>query len=255
MSYNQSQSYVMNSIICTPSPVIKLFIAGVVFLIINHKDDMYIHIPFKSIIDDNMMKREFLFKGGGQDVLFCCFSNVLLLHIPSFFFINRTINITQSLTLLEHILHHYFIMALILLLFTSTTDELTGKICNFEIIIAAQMSFYFLWHIYHEIENNNKQTNSSHYKCTIFPNFLKLTICVLVAFFLPISIISNTTYTENCDIFYGDKMSPFNGKSKNIFKYLYIYSTFLLPDIGSILLQVIVNIYPLLFITSTVSIS
>ena len=164
----------------------------------------------------------------GQEMLFYCFLNLFLLHIPSFLWVYQ-VNLSKCLSLLEHIVHYYFTMALLLLFFTS---RLQCKQGNSELMVASQMSFYYLWHIHHKIKD------SSNSKCTLYPGFMGLTIYTLII--SGIVILFSAKDILKCDsITCGSVLSN---------DFINIYSAFLASEIASILFQWIEEIYSFLLI-------
>lgn len=117
----------------------------------------------------------------GQCLLFCCFSHILILHSLSFVWRSRVHGL-QSTSLLEHILHYYFIMAG-LLLWVSSSIHKSEKVNK---IIATQLSLYFLWHILHRCkETKNLSLFKKKTLATLFPMFIESFAWCFVLIILP----------------------------------------------------------------------
>ncbi len=87
------------------------------------------------------------------------------------------------------------------------------------------MSFYFMWHIYNKISLKN----------TIYPYFIKTSILVSIVPSLAIGLLWERDDTT-CELF--------QWKNINLmFELLSIYSTFLLPDMAVLFLEMISIFY------------
>ncbi len=167
--------------------------------------------------------------GGGQHILFYCFLNILVMHLPSFLWIN----VHQCLNVLEHILHYYITLAFFFFMFSYTlhTSEykMKGGRKNIEILIGIQMSFYFMWHIYNKIS----------LKSTLYPYFIKSSILMAIVPSLAIGLLWERDDTT-CELF---QWKDEKNKITLMFELLSIYSTFLLPDIAVLFLEMISFLY------------
>ena len=232
----------MSCVIFVPSTFIKILISILVVCVINYFD-VTTFLSQKDIIT-----RTKLFFSG-QQILFGCFFYILSMHIPSFLFY-RGVNLQHSLTILEHILHYYLTMASILFLFTYTLQVLEyGKRQNVEILIGAQMSFYFLWHIYNKIVDISR---GSRTECTFSPALIKMTIFIIGAFILPFGLGMLWEHNDTKDFFSWIEISC-KEKTLNLFlfDFLFVYSAFLISDIASIYFQWIEKFYPILIDINT----
>ena len=197
-----------------------------------------------------------------QRLLFCSFLNILSLHLPSFIWTYR-VHKPKCIALLEHILHYYFTLALVLYLFSKSHlhFKVSQAITEFnEMVVATQMSLYFLWHIYHEIK---MRTHHLKKPCTLFSDFIEMSICVFVIGVIPI-FWANNTFTSNTNaedsLFKNGLYCLEKGASTRLldkgniqsmmFQLGYLYSFFVFCDLGSIAFHLIERSYLIFFTNS-----
>ena len=236
-------------IVHSPTPLVKIIIIGILFFLSHLKQfnkEILLSFGPESVLDGSgwvgyYYQNSLGFSlSNGQQLLFCCFANVLVLHLPSFIWSYR-VNLTQSIRLLEHILHYYFTQALILLMLhmpLHVNGEPIGSIFN-ELIISSQMCFYFLWHIFHEMKTNNHHTFKKH--CTVFPNCIEMSIYLFITCIIPIFWASLSEHQETKPFYYHNDSR--DEISKILLQFLYLYSMFLIPEVGSLMFQLSENIY------------
>lgn len=145
----------------TPPPLPKVLMTLYIAMLIGMDDSMKTLINSRllplQIKTEEDINTTFYLSFKGQQLLFCCFFNILALHLSSFVWYShkRANNIPQNIILLEHILHYYFALAFILHLFNTFLNLFKiPTISNecIEMIAATQMCLYFQWHIFCEIK-------------------------------------------------------------------------------------------------------
>jgi hypothetical protein len=108
------------------------------------------------------------------------------------------------------------------------------------LIIASYMCFYFLWHILHVMKTHNHHTFKKN--CTVFPNCMELSIYLFISCIIPIFWASLSKYQETKDFYYHhDSMDDL--PKTIIFQLFYLYSMFLIPEVGSLIFQFSEDIY------------
>jgi hypothetical protein len=161
---------------------------------------------------------------GGQQLLCCCFLNLIALHLPSFFW-NRRVNTAQSIALLEHMIHYYFTLALLLKCFEYHRNKSAAVYSpTSEMIIASQMSLYFLWHVFREL----KLVDGGRRHCTLFPRLIEASIYIFAFVLLPVSWLA--AGTSGC--------AP-HGPWAHI---LSLFSTFILPETAAVIFQALKSV-------------
>lgn len=217
-----------------PPPVVKILIA------------FYIHL-----LDYASSKQLFLSAGqaqtalihqflpyeesaAGQCLLFCCFGNVLFLHLPSFVW-KCKVNVLQSTSLLEHILHYYFIMAALLLAISSLAAKADR-------VLSTQMALYFLWHIIHKCrESKHLSLFKKKTLCTLFPMCMESFAFCFVLVILPLFWLGKKDPLEKTS------SSSSSSFSEWIAHFMHINSFFVLCDLGSLVFQCLeIVVYPCL---------
>ena len=202
----------------TPTPLAKVFVIAFIFL--NNK---FVTNNYTALENSD---------GKAQQLLFCCFFNILSLHIPSFIW-NYKVNTSSSFALLEHILHYYFILAFMLFLVKYHYPLISPMM---EMTIGTQMCLYFLWHIFHEIK---LQEINLKKRCTLFPKVMETSISIFVICILPFywSLIPTDELQNLC----GEALErKYSGVLAHSFL---IFSSLLLSEIASILFQYLEDIY------------
>jgi hypothetical protein len=125
-------------------------------------------------------------------------------------------------------------------------------------IVATQMSLYFLWHIYREIKSGGYHTQKH---CTLFSDFIEMSILIFVMAIIPIfwanifaeqdSLFEDGFFCFNQVHSNSTALMPENTSVQSVlFQLGYLYSTFVICDLGSIAFHCMERLYLLIF-TST----
>jgi hypothetical protein len=236
----------MSAQVHIPPPSAKLLIVFFLFVMeCAHEASRY----------SNIIQLNLPLASGGQQLLFCCFLNLITLHLPSFFW-NRKVNAHQSIAFLEHIIYYYFTMALLLMCFDYSQDSSFISYDDSslsEIIIASQMSLYFLWHVFHELK---LESQCSRRPCTLFPRLIKSSIYIFVIVILPIFWLGvdgpvSKWYQKKCFLDtenISQKPPPSDEILYRVWPHmLYLFSTFILPEIAAVIFQTFENANRLCF--------
>lgn len=172
----------------------------------------------------------------GQCLLFSCFSNVLLLHLPSFVWRGK-VHVLQSASLLEHILHYYFILAALLLAISST-------VVKADKVLSTQMALYFLWHIIHKCrESKRLSLFKKRTLCTLFPMFMESFAFCFVLVILPLFWLAN----KDAEGKTSTTTTTSSSFSEWIAHFMHINSFLVLCDLGSLVFRCLeVVVYPCL---------
>jgi hypothetical protein len=237
----------MNAKVHTPPPSIKLSMVFFLFAMecardaSKHYNIFHLNLPLAS---------------GGQQLLFCCFLNLITLHLPSFFW-NHRVNTHRSIAFLEHIIYYYFTMALLLMCLEYSQDSEPSSISYdsalSEIIIASQLSLYFLWHVFHELK---LETQCSKRQCTLFPRLIESSIYIFVIIILPIFWLGvdgpeSKWYERKCFLDtqnISQKTPPSEEIQYRLWPHtLYLFSTFILPEIAAVIFQTFESVNRLFF--------
>lgn len=174
-------------------------------------------------------------------MLFYFFLNVLLLHLPSFVW-NFRVDTSQSIDLLEHILHYYFALALVLLTLVPVFAH-----GSFSLMASTQMVLYYLYHIFHKLKASKPMPHRKR-QCTLFPNLMETCIFSFTFIMLPVFwLVSQCeTLADHDTIFLVDA-----NKRQQLLQFfrkpLLSSSLFFFTDVASVLFQFIIEVlYPLL---------
>ncbi len=232
----------------TPSPIAKVIIIVFIWILI-HMDT-----TTKKVLQSIWLQKKNewgLFSTSTcHQLLFSCFFNILSLHLPSFFW-SYKVHKAKCIALLEHILHYYFTFALVLHFFIKIHENFKVTVFN-EMIVATQMSLYFLWHIYREIKSGSYHTQK---RCTLFSDFIEMSILIFVIAIIPIfwaNIFAeqDSLFKDGFLCFHPNSTAMLPENTSVLFQLGYLYSTFVVCDLGSIAFHFMERLYLVIF-TST----